>query len=104
MAEIVTAPADRQMATRWRRRRMCLLDAGAPRPAALEYISGRRARLRCGARPETGSKVMLSHPAAGAIAGTVQSSVADIVELQLAGDEAAIAFALAAIASDMTHD
>ena len=55
------------MATPWRRRRMCVIHADAPSPAALESVSGRGATIRSNVNPECGAKVRLVHPAAGEI-------------------------------------
>lgn len=103
MAELLAADTDTAMATRWRRRRMCILDAGVPAPAALESVTGRRLRLRCSARLETGRTVRLRHPLAGAIAGRVEAADGRHVDLALAGDGEAVGFALAATAADMTR-
>lgn len=103
MAELLAADTDTGMATRWRRRRMCILEADAPAPAALERLSGRAARLRCSAMPPAGSEVRLRHPLAGSIAGRVERADGSHVDLALAGDRAAVGFALAAIAADMTR-
>jgi hypothetical protein len=94
---------DTGMATRWRRRRMCVLLAGKPSPVALRQISGRGAFLETNARPEIGSRVELRHPEAGAIEGIVTALAADGVHLAFACSEASVAFALAAIAADMTR-
>lgn len=103
MAELLAADTDTEMATRWRRRRMCILECDAPAPAALEALSARRARLRCSARPAPGSSVSLRHPCAGEISGRIERADGSHVEMTLAGDEAAVGFALAAIAADMTR-
>ena len=91
------------MATRWRRRRMCLLIAGRPAPAALRSISARGAFLETVARPALGERVELRHPEAGAIEALVRSLAPDGVELAFPVGEASVAFALAAIAADMTR-
>lgn len=96
--------ADQAMATPWRRRTMCiLLCGGIPAPAALEAISGRGARVRSSARPETGDTILLQHPAAGRIEGRVEAVGPAALELVFAGDEPAVAFALRALAADMTR-
>jgi len=92
------------MATRWRRRRMCILIAASPVPAALRDVSARGAFLETNARPALGEPVELRHPDAGAIAATVRAVAADGVQLDFACSERSVAFALAAIASDMTRD
>ncbi len=61
------------MASRWRRRRMCVLIAGDAAPAALREISATAAFLETNARPALGSRVELHHPEAGAIEGAVSS-------------------------------
>lgn len=92
-----------RMATRWRRRAMCILLAGNPAPAALRDVSGRGAFLETNARPAPGTEVELLHPEAGAIVGTVRALAADGVQLDFACSERSVAFALAAIAADMTR-
>lgn len=91
------------MASRWRRRRMCILIAGAPAPAALREVSARGAFLETNARPELGSAVELRHPEAGSISGTVRSLADDGVQLSFACSERSVAFALAAISADMSR-
>lgn len=91
------------MASRWRRRRMCVLIAGAPAPAALRSVSASGAFLETNARPALGDSVQLRHPEAGSIAATVRSLAPDGVELAFARTEASVAFALAAIAADMSR-
>lgn len=92
-----------RMASRWRRRRMCILVAGAPAPAALRTISASGAFLETNARPALGDAVELRHPEAGAIGAIVRSLAPDGVELGFPLGEASVAFALAAIAADMTR-
>lgn len=91
------------MASRWRRRRMCVLIAGAPAPAALRSISASGAFLETNARPALGDLVELRHPEAGTIGATIRSLAPDGVELAFLCGEASVAFALAAIAADMTR-
>ena len=91
------------MATRWRRRRMCVLVAGDPSPAALREVSARGAFVETNARPEIGSRVELRHPEAGTIEGTVCALASDGVQLSFVCSEASVAFAVAAIAADMTR-
>jgi hypothetical protein len=95
--------ADGRMATRWRRRRMCILLAGAPSPAALRDVSAAGAFLETNARPDVGAEVELHHPEAGAIAAIVSSVGKDGVQLAFPVGEASVAFALAAIAADMSR-
>jgi len=94
---------DSGMATRWRRRRMCVLLAGGPAPAALRDVSARGAFVETNARPAIGERVELRHPHAGSISGVVTGLAADGVQLAFACGEASVAFALAAIAADMTR-
>jgi hypothetical protein len=94
---------DTAMATRWRRRRMCVLVADGPSPAALREVSARGAFVETNARPEIGSLVELRHPEAGAIEGVVRGIAADGVQLSFTCSEASVAFAVAAIAADMTR-
>jgi hypothetical protein len=92
------------MATRWRQRRMCVLVAGiAPAPAAIRDISARGAFLETNQRPPLGSQVELRHPEAGTIAAEVSTVALDGIGVAFACDVTSIAFALAAIASDMSH-
>lgn len=90
------------MATRWRRRRMCVLIADLPAPAALRDVSASGAFLETNARPALGASVELHHPEAGAVAAVVRGLQADGISVSFAADECAMAFALAAITSDMT--
>lgn len=90
------------MATRWRRRRMCVLLADSPAPAALRDISGCGAFLETNARPAIGSLVRFLHPEAGAIDAEVKGIARDGIEIAFAGDSGAVAFALTAITTDMT--
>jgi hypothetical protein len=98
--EIVTAPS---MASRWRRRRMCILVADAPAPAALREVSGMGAFVETNARPGLGDMVELHHPEAGAISGRVTAVGLDGVRIAFDGREPAIAFALGAVAADMSR-
>lgn len=91
------------MATRWRRRRMCLLVAGGPAPAALREVNATGAFLETNARPEIGTQVELHHPEAGAIEARVRALAEDGVGVDFVRSERAVAFALAAIAADMTR-
>jgi hypothetical protein len=90
------------MASRWRRRRMCVLVAGTPAPAALHEISATAAFLETNARPALGSRVELHHPEAGIIEGVVAAVSADGVRLAFPCSEKSTGFALAAIAADMS--
>ncbi len=91
------------MASRWRRRRMCVLIADNPCPAALRQVSAAGAFLETNARPLLGASVELHHPEAGAIEAEVSSLAADGVGLVFVTCERSVAFALAAIAADMSR-
>ena len=91
------------MASRWRRRRMCVLIADRPVPAALREISAAGAFLETNARPALGSAVELLHPEAGAIAATVRSLADDGIAIGFECGEQSVAFALAAITADMSR-
>ena len=91
------------MATRWRRRSMCVLLAETPAPGALRSVSATGAFLETNARPAPGSRVELRHPEAGTIEGRVRALAEDGIELAFACSEASVAFALAAITADMSR-
>ncbi len=91
------------MATRWRQRRMCVLVAGTAAPAAIRDISARGAFLETNRRLPLGSRVELHHPEAGIIAGEVSAAERDGIRVAFACDCRSVAFALAAIASDMSR-
>ena len=92
------------MATRWRRRRMCILLAGdQPAPGALREISALGAFLETNARLPLGAAVELHHPEAGAIAGTVDTLTSEGIGIGFPCGEASVAFALAAVAADMSR-
>jgi hypothetical protein len=91
------------MATRWRRRRMCVLIADAPAPAALREVSAGGAFVETNARPPLGTKVELRHPDAGSITGEVRTLAEDGVGISFTFGERSVAFALAAIAADMSR-
>lgn len=103
MAEAQQIDDRRGMATRWRRRRMCLLIAPEAAPAALREISARGAFLETAARPEPGTWVELRHPEAGTIPAQVRAVGADGIAICFDCGERAVAFALAAIAADMSR-
>ena len=90
------------MASPWRRRRMCVLVAGGAAPAALREISATGAFLETGVRPGLGDQVELRHPDAGTITGRVRALAEDGIAIAFARGEASVAFALAAIAADMS--
>ena len=91
------------MASPWRRRRMCVLLAGSAAPAALREISATAAFVETAVRPRLGTKVELHHPEAGAIQGRVKAVAADGIVIAFPSSERSVAFALAAIAADMTR-
>ncbi|HKT15370.1 MAG TPA: hypothetical protein VJR87_08180 [Allosphingosinicella sp.] len=91
------------MASRWRRRRMCVLIADLPVPAALREISATGALVETNAQPALGASVELHHPEAGAIAGVVRALSNGGVEIGFACGEQSVAFALAAITADMSN-
>ena len=91
------------MASRWRRRPMCVLIADLPVQAALRDVSATGAFLETNARPPLGSGVELHHPEAGAISGTVPTLADDGIGIGFVCDEHSVAFALAAIAADMSR-
>ena len=91
------------MASRWRRRRMCVLVADRPAPAALREISATGAFIETAMRPELGSTVELRHPEAGAIQGYVTAIADGGVTLAFTCSDASVAFALAAVAADMSR-
>ncbi|WP_255454802.1 hypothetical protein [Parasphingopyxis sp. CP4] len=82
---------------------MCVLHADSPSPAALEAVSGRGATIRSNAELTHGSNVTLVHPAAGEIVAEVHAVSETGIELSFLGDEHAVAFALSAVAADMTR-
>ncbi|HWT12812.1 MAG TPA: hypothetical protein VN231_08680 [Allosphingosinicella sp.] len=91
------------MASRWRRRRMCVLIADRPAPAALREVSASGAFLETGIRPAVGAEVELRHPDAGSIAAEVRFVGDDGIAIAFAYGERSVAFALAAIAADMSR-
>lgn len=103
MAALGKIGSESRMATPWRRRRMCILHAPSPAPAALRRISGSGAFLETNSRPELGATVELHHPDAGAIFGTVCGLSSDGVEIGFLCGEDSVGFALAAIAADMSR-
>jgi hypothetical protein len=91
------------MATRWRRRRMCMLIADTPAPAALREVSAGGAFLETNLRPPLGARVELRHPDAGSIFGEVRALADDGIGIAFTYGERSVAFALAAIAADMSR-
>ncbi|MFS0736807.1 hypothetical protein ABC347_07135 [Sphingomonas sp. 1P06PA] len=90
------------MASPWRRRPLCTLVGDSADPGALREISGIGAFLETSARPPLGTRVELRHPEAGAISAAVSATSADGVRLSFDPGIAAMAFALTAIACDMS--
>jgi hypothetical protein len=82
---------------------MCVLIAEHPAPAALREISATGAFVETNARPPLGSAVELHHPEAGAIEAIVRSLADDGISLSFACSEQSMAFAMAAIAADMSR-
>jgi hypothetical protein len=91
------------MASRWRRRRMCVLVSDAPAPAALRAVSATGALLETNAQPPVGSRVELRHPEAGSIMAEVRTLADEGVTIAFDYGEQSVAFALAAIAADMSR-
>jgi len=87
------------MTTRWRRRQMCTLDRA---PATIRTLSATHLFIETNVRPPLGDTVPLAHPEAGTIIGRIGAHHPDGVTLVLDGTTEAVAFALAATASDMT--
>ncbi|QPQ55533.1 hypothetical protein IC614_02710 [Allosphingosinicella flava] len=93
---------DGAMASRWRRRRPCLILADREHTAALLDISAKGALLETGATLTLGASIALSHPEAGIIAATVDAITARGVHIAFAPTDSSVAFALAAITADMS--
>lgn len=93
------------MASRWRRRRICELRIGDQiQMAALRDVSGGGALLEIHQPPMLGAEVELRHPDAGTIVGHVSEIGEGRIRIGFDGRENAVAFALGAIAADMTRD
>jgi len=103
MAATASLNAVTNMASRWRRRTMCVLIAEHPAPAALRHVSAAGAFLETNARPPLGASVELHHPEAGAILGHVRGVADDGISIGFSCGERSVAFALAAIAADMSR-
>lgn len=92
------------MASRWRRRRVCqLIGEDGGQSVALLAIDGRGARIATNHPPALGSTVELHHPEAGSIRATVSEIAGGAIRISFGSAEDAIAYALNAIASDMTR-
>lgn len=93
------------MASRWRRRQVCELRSYCgTQSVALRDISGGGARLDIDNPPSLGSRVELRHPHAGTISALVSEIGEGGIRISFDRQENAIAFALGAIAADMTRD
>jgi hypothetical protein len=103
MAAQAQIGSEKAMASRWRRRRMCVLVAEIASPAALREVTARGAFLETNARPPLGASVELRHPEAGSIQATVHALAFDGIRLGFPCSEASMAFAVAAIAADMSR-
>ena len=95
--------AQARMASRWRRRRMCVLIADSAAPAALREVSASGAFLETAARPAVGTRVELRHPEAGSIDGEVRWVSDEGIALIFTYGERSVAFALSAITADMSR-
>jgi hypothetical protein len=82
---------------------MCMLLGHEAAPGALREVSATGAFLETAARPGLGARVELRHPDAGAIQGLVQALADDGILLSFPDTENSVAFALAAIAADMSQ-
>lgn len=91
------------MATRWRRRQMCVLVADIDRPACIRGVSARGAFVETDLRPELGSPVALRHPESGAIAARVEAHHADGLTVRFDASETAVAWAFSTICADMSR-
>ncbi|MFC3713131.1 PilZ domain-containing protein [Sphingoaurantiacus capsulatus] len=94
----------RRAFARFRRRRMCVIEAGTRRdPARLRDISAAGATLDTNARPPLGEAVRLHHPEAGEIAAHVSRHTREGVGLSFEVSDASVSFAMLALATDMTE-
>jgi len=75
---------------------------GRHHPAALIEISGRGALLETSAELSLGETIILAHPEAGEISGTVEAVTLRGVRVAFAATEPSVAYALAAITADMS--
>jgi hypothetical protein len=90
--------------TRFRSQRLCVLVAGTRRDAArLRDVSAAGATLDTLIRPPLGEAVRLQHPEAGEISARVARHTREGIGLSFAIDEAAVSFAMLALAIDMTE-
>lgn len=91
------------MATRWRRSRTCILVGAPDVPATMRDLSARGVSLDTDARPALGAAVTLRHPDAGTIEAHVDAHRANGIALGLDGGVQAVAWAMTAIAADMSR-
>ena len=82
---------------------MCVLVADAPAPAALRTIDATGAVVETSVKPALGASVSLRHPDAGEIAARVAAVAADSITIGFEVGPQSVAFALAAIAADMSR-
>ena len=82
---------------------MCTLVGATAAPAAIRDISARGAFLETNQRPALGTSVELRHPVAGAINAQVGALATDGIGIVFPVNGRAVAFALAAIAADMSR-
>ena len=82
---------------------MCLLVADAPAPAALRSIDATGAVVETSLKLALGASVTLRHPDAGEIAARVSAVATDAVTIGFDLGERSVAFALAAVAADMSR-
>jgi len=93
------------MASRWRRRQVCeLIIGGEAHSVALSEVSGNGARLDILHPPALGTCVELRHPHAGSIMAHVSEIAEGAIRIRFDRHEASVAFALGAIAADMTRE
>ena len=90
------------MASRWRRRRPCLILGARSHMAALVEVSGVGALLETEAAFDIGERITLSHPEAGQICAVVDAITVRGVRVAFPASESSMAFALAAITADMS--
>jgi hypothetical protein len=94
----------RPLGARFRSRRVCTLVAGTRLASGrLRELSAAGAILETNARPALGEEVLLRHPEAGEIDARVSRHTRDGIGLSFPLDERAVAFAMLALAIDMTR-
>ena len=82
---------------------MCVLVAEAPAPAALRAIDATGAVIETSLKPALGASVSLRHPDAGEIGARVAAVASDSITIAFDIGPQSVAFALAAIAADMSR-